>query len=60
VKVSKKRHLTVYWEEQEDRKLMEKLSEVARREKRSKSSTTLIALKQYVKRYFEDEDEGER
>jgi len=60
VKVSKKRHLTVYWEEQEDRKLMEKLSEVSRREKRSKSSTTLIALKQYVKRYFEDEDEGER
>ena len=58
--MSKKRHLTVYWEEQEDRKLMEKLSEVARREKRSKSSTTLIALKQYVKRYFEDEDEGER
>ena len=58
--MTNKRHFTVYWEEQEDGKLMKKLSEVARREKRSKSSTILIALKEYVKRYFENEEEGER
>lgn len=58
--MSNKRHFTVYWEEQEDGDLMKKLSEVARREKRSKSSTILIALKEYVKRYFENEEEGER
>ena len=53
----KRRHFTVYWDEQEEGELMEKLSEVARREKRSKSSTALIALREYVKRYFEDEGE---
>ena len=36
---------------------MEQLAKVARLEKRSKSSTALIALKEYVKRFLEDEDE---
>ena len=54
----KKRHFTVYWEE-EEKELMEQLAKVARLEKRSKSSTALIALKEYVKRFFEDEEDSE-
>ena len=54
--VAKKRHFTVYWEE-EEKELMEQLAKVARLEKRSKSSTALIALKEYVKRFFEDEED---
>ena len=57
--VRKRRHFTVYWSEQEDGELMGKLKEVARQEKRSKSSTLLVALKEYVKRYFEDEEDDE-
>ena len=56
--MAKRKHFTVYWDEQEEGELMAKLEEVARREKRSKSSTVLIALREYVKRYFEAE-EGE-
>jgi len=58
--VAKRRHFTVYWDEQEEGELMERLEKVARREKRSKSSTALIALREYVKRYFEDQEENER
>ena len=58
--MAKRRHFTVYWDEQEEGELMERLEKVARREKRSKSSTALIALREYVKRYFEDEEENER
>lgn len=54
--MAKKRHFTVYWEE-EEKELMDQLAKVARLEKRSKSSTALIALKEYVKRYFEDEED---
>ena len=56
--MGKKRHFTVYWEE-EEKELMEQLAKVARLEKRSKSSTALIALKEYVKRFFEDEEGSE-
>ena len=58
--MAKRRHFTVYWDEQEEGELMERLQEVARREKRSKSSTVLIALREYVKRYFEDKEEDEK
>gem|GEM_PF-5279723 len=58
--MAKRRHFTVYWDEQEEGELMERLEKVARREKRSKSSTALIALREYVKRYFEDQEENER
>jgi len=56
--VAKRRHFTVYWDEQEEGDLMEKLEEVARKEKRSKSATALIAVREYVKRYLEEKEEG--
>lgn len=55
----RRRRFTVYWDEQEEGKIMEMLEKVARQEKRSKSSTALIAIKEYVKRYLEDEDKEE-
>ena len=54
--MANRKHFTVYWDEQEERDLMEKLEKVARREKRSKSSTAIVALREYVKRYLDDDD----
>jgi predicted transcriptional regulator len=55
--MGKRKHFTVYWDEEEESELMEKLEEVARREKRSKSATMLVALREYVKKYLENEEE---
>jgi len=53
--MANRKHFTVYWDEQEESDLMEKLEKVARREKRSKSSTAIVALREYVKRYLDDD-----
>ena len=54
--MSKRRHFTVYWDEQEEADLMKHLETIARYEKRSKSSTMLVALRQYIATYVEDSD----
>lgn len=40
--------LTIYWDTEEEGELMEKLEEVAKKEKRSKSAVVLVALEEYV------------
>lgn len=55
--MGERKHFTVYWDTEEDKELMDKLSEVANNEKRSKSATALVALREYVKKYY-DGDEG--
>jgi hypothetical protein len=55
--VAKRRHFTVYWNEQEEGMLMKHLDAIARHEKRSKSSTMLVALRQYVAQYLEEAGE---
>jgi len=54
--VANRKHFTVYWDEQQESDLMEKLEKVARREKRSKSSTAIVALREYIKRYLDDDE----
>ncbi len=53
--MANRKHFTVYWDEREESDLMEKLEKVARREKRSKSSTAIVALREYIKRYLDDD-----
>lgn len=52
--MGERKHFTVYWDKEDDEELMDKLEEVARKEKRSKSATAIIALREYVKNYYED------
>lgn len=55
--MGRRKHFTVYWDEQEDGPLMEILERIARKEKRSKSATALIALREYVMKYLSEEPE---
>jgi len=55
--MAKRRHFTVYWDEEEEAELMCQLGEIARYEKRSKSSTMLVAVRQYVKKYLQANEE---
>jgi len=54
--MTKRRHFTVYWNEQDEGALMTHLENIARFEKRSKSSTMLVALRQYIAQYLENSD----
>jgi len=55
--MTKRKHFTVYWDEEEEGEMMQDLERIARYEKRSKSSTVLVAVRQYVKRYLQTSDE---
>lgn len=52
--MARRKHFTVYWDEEEDGALMEVLEEIARQEKRSRSATVLIALQEYVMKRLEE------
>ncbi len=52
-----RKHFTVYWDKEEDEELMDKLEEVAKKEKRSKSATAIIALREYVRKYYQGDEE---
>lgn len=53
--MGERKHFTVYWDDEEDEELMDKLREVAKKEKRSKSATAIVALREYVKEYYDEE-----
>lgn len=52
--MARRRQLTVYWNPEEEGQLMEKLERMAKWEKRSKSAMVLIALKEYVDKFYQD------
>jgi len=56
--MKKRQHFTVYWNERDEGEIMKHLESIARFEKRSKSSTMLVALRQYVAQYLKVPDEA--
>jgi len=46
--------MVVYWDEEKDAELVSKLEAIAEEERRSRSATILIALKEYIEKYCGD------
>ncbi len=53
------KHFAIYWDDEKHLDLMEKLGILAAKQERSKSATALVALKEYVEKYWvEEESDG--
>lgn len=52
--MSKRKQMVVYWDTEKDAKLIEELEQLAEEERRSRSATVLVAVKEYLERHGRD------